>query len=55
MNVEIRRPAKRVCTRCGRVERWNEDETAWQVDSEVGEIYCVHDWDITGEFTPVQR
>ncbi|MFW6385171.1 MAG: HEWD family protein [Halodesulfurarchaeum sp.] len=55
MNVEIRRPVKRTCIRCGREERWDDDATAWQVANEVGEVFCIHDWDITGDFTPVER
>lgn len=53
--ADIRTPENRTCTRCGREETWNDDATTWEVDDEVGDVYCVHDWDITGEFTPVEE
>jgi hypothetical protein len=52
--VEVRTPNRRECVRCGRVECWNGEAIAWQVvDDEVGNLYCIHAWDITGEFTPI--
>ncbi|MFC7165685.1 HEWD family protein [Halospeciosus flavus] len=52
----IRTPNERSCTRCGRHEEWNEEEGTWTVvDEEVGDVYCIHAWDITGQFTPVEQ
>ena len=56
MNAEIRQPGTRMCTQCGREERWDTEDRAWRVaEEEAGEVFCIHDWDITGEFTPVRR
>jgi hypothetical protein len=56
MGVQIRRPATRTCDRCGRKEQWDDEAGAWQVSEEkVGDKFCIHDWDITGEFAPVER
>lgn len=54
--VDIRAPKERTCTECGRSERWDEDAGNWRVaDDEVGNVYCVHDWDVTGTFTPIEE
>lgn len=56
MSAEIRRPRVRTCVRCGREEHYDDDDAMWQVtDDGVGNVFCIHDWDITGEFTPVRR
>ncbi|MFB6137774.1 MAG: HEWD family protein [Halobacteriaceae archaeon] len=56
MSVEIRTPEERECVRCGRAETWDETTENWVVaDDQVGDLYCIHDWDITGKFTPVSR
>jgi hypothetical protein len=53
--VEIRAPKERTCTECGRQEVFDEDDESWRVaDDEVGDVYCVHAWDVTGTFTPIQ-
>lgn len=51
--VKVRTPDRRECVRCGRIECWNGEVKTWQVDGEVGNRYCIHAWDITGEFTPI--
>ncbi|MFB6109950.1 MAG: HEWD family protein [Halodesulfurarchaeum sp.] len=53
MGDSIRYPETRRCLRCDRVERWDEADGTWRVDGEVGKVYCVHTWDITGSFNPV--
>ncbi|MCG1003340.1 MULTISPECIES: HEWD family protein [Halobacterium] len=53
--TEIRAPKERTCTQCGRSERWDEETSNWRVDGEVGDVYCVHSWDVTGSFTPVEE
>lgn len=56
MSPEIRTPTERACVRCGRSETWDEVTENWVVaDDEVGERFCIHDWDITGKFTPIER
>lgn len=55
MSAQIRAPSTRTCVRCGREERYDDDANAWQVDDSVGDVYCIHSWDITGEFSPVKR
>lgn len=52
--VVIRAPEERTCTECGRREVWDDEDEAWRVDGDaVGNVYCVHAWDVTGSFTPV--
>jgi len=51
--VELRRPNERTCQNCGRQEAWDSEEENWVVDGDVGAVYCLHSWDITGEFSPV--
>lgn len=56
MSAEIRKPQQRTCTDCGREEYWDEDTGNWRVvDDEVGDVYCIHSWDITGNFSPVEN
>lgn len=56
MSVDIRRPSERTCVDCGRAEHWDEETENWVVaDDDVGNRFCIHDWDITGQFTPVDR
>lgn len=55
MNAQIRSPTHRSCVRCGREEHYDENANAWQVADDVGDVYCIHSWDITGEFTPVEQ
>lgn len=53
--VEISAPSERRCTECGRTEVFDEDAETWRVaDDAVGDVYCVHSWDVTGTFTPVK-
>lgn len=56
MTQKIQHPGTRSCTRCGREERWDESGRVWRIRGEaVGERFCIHNWDITGEFNPVER
>jgi hypothetical protein len=61
MGVTIRKPTARQCEDCGRREVWNDATSTWQVarddDGEraVGEVYCIHEWDINGTFVPIER
>jgi len=55
--TELRKPTRRECRRCGRTERWDDEAETWalaRADGEalVGRVYCVHEWDINGQFAP---
>ncbi|MFB6105769.1 MAG: HEWD family protein [Halobacteriaceae archaeon] len=55
MSAEIRVPKERTCQRCGRAEVWDEASENWVVDGDaVGDVFCIHSWDITGEFAPLE-
>ncbi|MFD1567989.1 HEWD family protein [Halolamina litorea] len=47
----LRTPERRTCERCGRVER-HDGADGWRA-ARVGEIHCIHEWDIDGAFVPV--
>jgi hypothetical protein len=53
MTEVLRTPESRVCERCGRVERHDEEVGGWRA-ADAGDVYCIHEWDIDGEFVPVQ-
>lgn len=54
MTGVLRTPDRRVCERCGRVERYDEDIGGWRA-AEAGDVHCIHEWDIDGEFIPIQE
>lgn len=54
MTVELRRPDERTCEVCGRREAWDGAADAWTVE-EVGNVYCLHEWDINGDFLPFEE
>lgn len=59
MGVQLRRPTERTCERCGRHEEWDADAESWQLVREngeavVGDVFCLHKWDINGSFTPIE-
>jgi hypothetical protein len=56
MSTQIRTPSERTCHDCGREEHWDEELANWRVSNEhLGNVNCIHDWDITGTFTPVEE
>ncbi|MFC6770243.1 HEWD family protein [Halorubrum pallidum] len=55
MSVTITPPRKRECELCGREERWDDDLDGWQIAGETGNVYCIHEWDINGSFTPLEK
>jgi len=61
MSTRLRTPEDRTCERCGREEYWDESDRVWRIASneneekQVGDPYCIHEWDITGEFTPIEE
>lgn len=53
-------PDARTCERCGREEVWSDERTTWVAadpddEDALGRPHCVHDWDVTGTYTPVHR
>ena len=55
MSVTISPPTERTCERCGRTEHWDETAEGWQIATEVGDVYCIHHWDINGTYVPIER
>lgn len=55
MSVTITPPRERECELCSREERWDDDVDGWRIDGEPGEVYCIHEWDINGTFTPLSE
>jgi hypothetical protein len=53
--TRIRTPSERECTRCGRRERWSDDDVQWRIDGRDGVRHCVLAWDVTGSFNRVVR
>ncbi|WP_338738467.1 HEWD family protein [Haloplanus salilacus] len=59
MDITIRKPTERECEACGRREVWNDATGTWRVavandDRRVGNVYCIHEWDINGTFVPIE-
>ena len=55
MSVDLQPPTERVCERCDRAERWDDDANSWQIDGDAaGNVYCIHEWDINGSFVTVE-
>ena len=57
---ELRRPTDRTCELCGRQETWDAGAESWRIVVDdggrlAGNVYCIHEWDITGRFTPFTR
>ena len=55
MSATIIPPQERVCELCGREERWDEEATGWRITNEPGNVYCIHEWDINGTYTPLKK
>lgn len=58
MTPRLRTPTLRHCEQCERAERWDESVDAWQLvrengEKQVGDPHCIHEWDITGAFNPI--
>ena len=59
MGTALRTPSRRECERCGRIEHWDEDDETWRIsevdgERQVGNSHCIHEWDITGSFNPIE-
>lgn len=53
-------PRERVCLRCDRREVWDDDQSGWVAkrvdgDKQRGTPHCVHEWDITGNYSPLEN
>ena len=55
MSATISPPRERVCELCGREERWDAGATGWRITGEPGNVYCIHEWDINGTYTPIEK
>ena len=58
--AKLRTPTDRTCELCERHEKWDADAESWRVVEEDGEQrngkrFCIHEWDINGRFSPVDR
>lgn len=56
--IELVPPSERICERCGRRDVWDDEQTSWSIATEdgeklIGEPYCLHEWDINGNYNPV--
>ncbi|WP_254862895.1 HEWD family protein [Halovivax gelatinilyticus] len=56
-SISIRTPEARRCERCGRIERWNQQRAGWELNNhdgrrQIGSPQCIHEWNITGNFSP---
>jgi len=54
----ITSPRERTCERCGRRDVWDDADNTWRIAVEDGEKragnpHCLHEWDINGNFNPV--
>ena len=57
-DAEIVPPTERACTSCGRRDVWDEATENWVIaredgERQVGNPYCIHEWDINGTYSPV--
>ncbi|ELZ13500.1 hypothetical protein C479_01606 [Halovivax asiaticus JCM 14624] len=54
----IRAPDRRRCEQCGRVETWDPLRQQWAIADATRRDrtrrWCIHEWDITGTFCPVE-
>lgn len=54
----IEPPTERECERCGRRDVWDAEKGTWRIveddgDKQAGSPYCLHEWDITGNYNPI--
>jgi hypothetical protein len=53
-------PTERTCERCGRRDRWDPEAGGWRIVVEddgrrVGDPHCIHEWDVTGDYSPISE
>ncbi|MFB6353462.1 MAG: HEWD family protein [Halobacteriales archaeon] len=57
-DVTLNPPEQRTCVVCGREDVWDAEDGEWRIrevdgERQVGEPYCLHEWDITGNHRPI--
>lgn len=57
-DAELAPPTERTCERCGRRDAWDESGY-WTIvaedgDRQVGDPYCIHEWDVTAAYNPFE-
>lgn len=57
-DADLQPPRERTCERCGRRDRWDDDAGHWAIavadgDARAGDPFCIHEWDVTGEYNPL--
>jgi hypothetical protein len=60
MNETIVPPTERECERCGRQDVWDDEAEQWAIVEEngkklAGNAQCIHEWDINGEYNPLEE
>ncbi|MFC7073888.1 HEWD family protein [Halovenus rubra] len=53
-------PRERRCLRCDRIEVWDDKQQTWVTDEQEhtsprGTPHCVHEWNITGNYYPIEN
>ena len=56
---EVVPPTERTCERCGRRDAWDDGRATWAIveqdgEKRIGDPYCLHEWDINGEYSPFE-
>jgi hypothetical protein len=59
MSRTLSPPTERECERCGRQDVWDERQREWTIatvdgERQVGDPYCIHEWDVTGAYNPFE-
>lgn len=59
MSTDIIPPERRTCEKCGRTDVWDSEMENWVIAEEdgerqVGNRHCIHEWDINGQYNPVE-
>lgn len=57
---EVVPPTERTCERCGRRDSWSNAKKTWVIvedegEKRVGDPYCLHEWDINGNYNPIDE
>jgi hypothetical protein len=60
MTETIVPPTERECERCGRQDVWDDEAERWSIveadgEKRAGNPQCIHEWDINGEYNPLEE
>ena len=60
ITMQLVPPTERTCERCGRHDVWDDSLDSWTITTEDGEKtagnpYCLHEWDINGDYSPLEE